>query len=418
MQDEIKPIEDKEKKQIVYMVPSTDFEEDEIDLWQLFLPLVKYKLQILLFLIVGIAIGVGWNWKKNQSNQGIDNRFIIGDLSRTTEVKKSFEAKLKFLELEKEVLYAKLMEAIDRIPDDKQVLRIVAAEYQYRLLDKPEATKTVILDKTELLNPNLMNTNPVDYTVFLIVERADTSELKKDLIKNYEDYIKLAASAESIKINRSKVLNALAQSDLKAKEQKTEDLKKASLLIKSNKENPQIDVLNYQIITNTNEAKKKMAEATNILNTYVDNVFFETNNSKIPLTVWNDFKKQFHNNIKDSDMVEYQQAEKIKVSFQAYLDMVLNIESYKAALHLSNDESKNIKTIKEILPKLKEDPAFAQPKAYKIVNKYSAVAVLVALFIGIVSVYLRLFFSKIKIEGGGFEKRKQEFIEALRFWKL
>ncbi len=46
-----------DNRSVVYMMPSQEIEEDTIDLWQLFLPLVKYKIQILLFLIVGTIIG-------------------------------------------------------------------------------------------------------------------------------------------------------------------------------------------------------------------------------------------------------------------------------------------------------------------------------------------------------------------------
>jgi len=47
-----------EDKQIVYMMPSQDFEEDEIDLLQLFLPLVKYKLQIMLVMAACVIISM------------------------------------------------------------------------------------------------------------------------------------------------------------------------------------------------------------------------------------------------------------------------------------------------------------------------------------------------------------------------
>ena len=43
-----------EEKRIVYVTPQQGFEEDELDLWQLFLPLVRYKLQILVVLSFGV----------------------------------------------------------------------------------------------------------------------------------------------------------------------------------------------------------------------------------------------------------------------------------------------------------------------------------------------------------------------------
>ncbi|MBU3914120.1 hypothetical protein KKA14_01165, partial [bacterium] len=43
-----------ENKSLIYMMTPQEMEEDTIDLWQLLLPLVKYKLQIFLFLIVGV----------------------------------------------------------------------------------------------------------------------------------------------------------------------------------------------------------------------------------------------------------------------------------------------------------------------------------------------------------------------------
>ena len=47
------------KNQIVYMMPQQDFEEDEIDLRQLFLPLLKYKTQIALCTLLGLLIIIG-----------------------------------------------------------------------------------------------------------------------------------------------------------------------------------------------------------------------------------------------------------------------------------------------------------------------------------------------------------------------
>jgi hypothetical protein len=46
------------KQQIIYMMPQHELEGDSIDLWQFFLPLVKYKVQILLFLLVGGFLGI------------------------------------------------------------------------------------------------------------------------------------------------------------------------------------------------------------------------------------------------------------------------------------------------------------------------------------------------------------------------
>ena len=72
----IQPIEP-EKSQIVYMMPQQEFEEDEIDLFQLLLPPLKYKLQILIFLIVGVLFGIAYLWYKAtiESAAIIEHRF-------------------------------------------------------------------------------------------------------------------------------------------------------------------------------------------------------------------------------------------------------------------------------------------------------------------------------------------------------
>ena len=47
-----------DKQQIVYMMPHGSLNEDEISIWKLILPLIEYKVQILLILILSIIAGV------------------------------------------------------------------------------------------------------------------------------------------------------------------------------------------------------------------------------------------------------------------------------------------------------------------------------------------------------------------------
>ena len=48
-----------DSQQVIYMMPHPESAEDEIDLWQLLLPFVRYKVQILIFLVLGIILGTG-----------------------------------------------------------------------------------------------------------------------------------------------------------------------------------------------------------------------------------------------------------------------------------------------------------------------------------------------------------------------
>jgi hypothetical protein len=52
------PTTHSDRQPVVYVMPPQQTHGDEIDLWQLFLPLLKYKVQIILFLLMGALVGI------------------------------------------------------------------------------------------------------------------------------------------------------------------------------------------------------------------------------------------------------------------------------------------------------------------------------------------------------------------------
>jgi hypothetical protein len=51
-----------DRQPVVYVMPPQEIDTNEISLWQLFLPLIKYKVQIILFLLLGTIVGIAIPW--------------------------------------------------------------------------------------------------------------------------------------------------------------------------------------------------------------------------------------------------------------------------------------------------------------------------------------------------------------------
>ncbi len=56
------PSDNSDRQPVVYVMPPQETDTDAIDYWQLFLPLIKYKVQILLFLLLGTIVGIAIPW--------------------------------------------------------------------------------------------------------------------------------------------------------------------------------------------------------------------------------------------------------------------------------------------------------------------------------------------------------------------
>jgi hypothetical protein len=56
------PSDNPDRQPVVYVMPPQEIDTDEIDFWQLFLPLIKYKVQIILFLLLGTIVGIAIPW--------------------------------------------------------------------------------------------------------------------------------------------------------------------------------------------------------------------------------------------------------------------------------------------------------------------------------------------------------------------
>jgi hypothetical protein len=51
-----------DRQSVVYVMPPQEIDANEINVWQLFLPLIKYKVQIILFLLLGTIVGIAIPW--------------------------------------------------------------------------------------------------------------------------------------------------------------------------------------------------------------------------------------------------------------------------------------------------------------------------------------------------------------------
>ena len=415
--NEIQPIA-AEKSQIVYMMPHQEFEEDEIDLFQLLLPPLRYKLQILIFLIFGIIIGIGVTWYKTtiQYTSELDEKYL------------GTQSEINFLEEKKQFALEDFFSSIQRIDGENQILKIVGAQYRFTNKNEPEKTRVIELDSyqdmanigtdTDASRKDTQKDTPKetdkDFEILLRTESVKTESLKQELNQSYKGYFELKDKLADLEYQKKANL---------AKTYVLVEEKQKSPLI-SEKENLNQQILdlrkNYlKIEDQTQISLKKVTEFKHELEyihkTLAENVFFETTQNEIPWKIWNDIKAQTNNGEKKRQKeiqeialeIEEINTEITQFSLIGYIyknNLKLPLDAFEwPALEAMGEQNKS------------------KPKVYTTTgigkSKILIISFIIALFIGIASVYIRAFLKKAG-EKGEFNPQKQELTKALKNWKL
>lgn len=424
--NEIQPVV-AEKSQIVYMMPHQEFEEDEIDLFQLLLPPLKYKVQILIFLIVGVIIGIGVTWYKTTIHytSALDEKYL------------ATRSEIKFLEEKKQFALEDFFSSIQRINGENQILKIVGAQYRFTNKNEPDKTRIFELDsyqdmanigeedsnenadedsnKDSKKTPKTTSANlDKDFEILLRTEKVKAESLKQELNQSYKTYFNLK--------DKQTDLGYQKKANLATTYVLIEEKRKSQLSNEKETFNRQILDLRKNYLKIENQIQESLTEVTDLKHeieyihkTLADNVFFNTTQNEIPWKIWNDIKSQTKNGEKK------QQKEIKEIAFEIE---EINTEITKFNL-IGYIYQNNLKLPLDAF----EWPALeaigerdkAKPKTYTTngtgKSKILIISFIIALFIGIASVYIRAFLKKAG-EKGEFNPQKQELTKALKSWKL
>jgi hypothetical protein len=390
---------DPQKQQLVYMMPQHDFDEDEIDLWQLFLPLIKYKVQILLFLIVGLGIGLGYpQYKRSQTRQ------------KTAAVKPNNESigiTLKQLTEELEIGKQDFFSLIDQTPAEGKQLLITGAEYQYTTKENPGKVQIIRLDTFRDLKKKKAATKINNaYDLILTIESRPTMELIKQLKNTYSELFEL--DRELLILDQKRKIGQInAYTKTHKKEAQSGD-------ITNEKRGSQSNLVGQSRLRQT----ALQARIQLLHDTLSDPVYFEFRHNKVPWTIWKDIKSQLKEEEEEEEEEEKHQ-NLIKTGAKTLKSKTAEISKYQMMDYLLTNNL-NLPAERFNWPSIAAVQSFRNPPlptAPINSKKVLLISIAIALFLGIFSVYLRIFAGNLS-RGDGFEKQKQELMKAFKHWKL
>ena len=408
------PIEAQGNNQIVYMVPNKGSEDDEIDFFQLLLPLLKYKVQILLFLIIGILFGIGILWYK----------ITIESVVESEKKHKSYQSVVANLQEKKRFMIEDFNSSINRIKSGSSILQIDGAQYRFSNKNNPEEVKTIDIDSYQSIGNKIekdtLNQNPSDsekdFEIILRIKRVNIDLLKQELKEAYTNYFVLNENLEGLEFHKKSNLTKTyvlieekqnyspnSQQKSEVLNKKIEELRKNLLKIEDKKQETTfyIKSLNHKI--------------NFIHQTLSDDIKFETSQTEIPLKIWNDIKAQAVDGAKE------QQEDILKIAFEIEV-LEKEITKFKLMAYIFEN---NLKIPLDAFdwPALKAfgETETGSAKVYPIMEigkkKILIISFILSLFIGILSVYIRVFFKRAG-DKEEFKSQKQEFTDAIKRWKL
>ena len=402
---------DEQKQQLVYMMPQQDFDEDEIDLWQLFLPLIKYKVQILLFLMVGLVTGLGYPLYKKfpPYSQTASVEPINTTLTQLTEelgiepINTTLTQLTEELELGKQDLFS----LIDQTSADGKQLLITGAEYQYTTKSNPEIIQIIKLDTFRDLKTTTTQTGTHD--LILTIESLPTTEMIKQLKKAYSEFFKLDQELlilkQKIKISQINIYT------------KTNGKEAPSIY----SENENGDFQTYLVGFPRLRYAILQSKIQSLHDTLSAPVYFEFKHNKVPWAIWKDIKAQLKEEEEEEDKEKKMHQNVIKKKAETLKSKTAEISKYQMMDYLITNNLK-LPVDRFNWPSVAAVQSFLSPPTMTTTAPISSKKVLliciaIALLLGIFSVYLRVFAGNLS-RREGFEKQRQEFMKAFKHWKL
>jgi hypothetical protein len=159
-------------------------------------------------------------------------------------------------------------------------------------------------------------------------------------------------------------------------------------------------------------------------------IYFKARGKRVPWRLWQNL-----NELSKINQIEENQVRKIHGTVLSFVSINEEIHKLQMMSYLSRKDinlPKNIPGWSSNIA-LAERKALAEKKASKKPtkiqsfdqklmanidsNRFILLSLVVTFFLGVFSVYIRIFVGKI-VKGSGFKQQRKELVEAIRFWKL
>ena len=401
------------KEKLEEATQNKKYSSDMIDLWQVILLLIKHKLQIFVFVMIGVVISSAIVWERERMSKATQ---LPEEINLKREYYTNVYEKLKY---QKDKKLKKIFKLLNKIQSNKPISEIVAAQYTYKSIDHPDEFKKFNLTNFKSFNPNFMRIGSSNYHVNLLVKKSNTSVLKEELKSIYTD---LSTKNQSIGRIHQKKIDAFITyvNDQKGNnDAETVDTKKLHKMFAASVRSD-LSKWNSEIVDLEKAITDKVTKASKVLYSLSEQSYIDVNEDFIPLSVWMDLSNQVHRGRKFTSRQGYQIASEIALEGNAYLETVDSISRYFALKNIfnSNDRMSN-ELVAFIELELKSNKVFIEkpePPRYsnKVVYLFFTMCMLI---VGSLSVFVRVYLESQK-GNGKFVARKAELSSALRFWKI
>lgn len=389
-----------EEKQVVYISPTEDIDENEIKFWDLFLPLFKYKLQLILFVVLGITFGFYLNLIR-QKDKSIPTSNVTNQIE-------FFYEQIKSKERQENHTLKKIINLVDNIEGNRKVLEVVSLEYRYETIDQLEKIKIIEFSDISWLD---LNTKPFinfESNSFITVRHSTTLILKNKLKKAFTDYSELKKEMfelENIRLEKT--------------------LDNPSNL---NKTDNNIDIKIAELERGINELAGLISY---LMFSLSEGLFIELEQAKLPLSLWSDLSFQYNasklvggiRRIKDINRRPgYQRIKNIRFNFNEYINIVkqqIDLSHFTLCLEKVRDFGEAINALeayesgKTLILKKK----LRESNVLKTNLKHLIIYGLIGAMFGVLTIYARVFW--VNAAKSPFNNKKiDEIIDALKYWKI
>jgi len=362
--------------------------------------LIKYKVQILLFILTGLIIGLGYPWY--QSRKKITFTISQSKTDYSPEIKSAIDKG-------KQVRFD-LFSTIDQIENNIQLLEVTAAEYRHTSEEKFD-NLSIKIEAFEDFNPNYIQKDEGDiknsdssFLLFYTTQPSSTAKLKIALKNNYRV---LAKADEQIGMIELEIKKGLVKKHIN---QGVNSAKSST--------QPHFAEVQNRLAEQKHQRSYTLFNIRLLQFSLTDPIYLYTRQKQIPWNIWNDLVRQKRADKNEDQIPEVQLIKKIK----GIEKIIEQIEKEKNKLKMMNYLVLNEVNLDRTVFNWPSVIALADanrppPQPSIISRKILLISLIISLFLGVFSVYSRMFLRNMR-KNEDFEKTKHELKEAVRFWKL
>lgn len=269
--------DENKKEQPILMVNPKDFDEGEIELWQLLLNLLKYKVQLILVILAGLVLGIGLSWNEFKSQKTVPTE-IEDQIEYFTDLSGKYKTQA-------DRYFSKIINLLQEFDKDQTIVEVVSLEYQYSTVDDPDSPRIIEFSNMDWLNPAVRTSPDFNSNTYLTIKQNQVEDLVnrvKNITKDQYDI-----DIEIGKLNTLQFIKRVLKLD-----NDSEAYKNSVNGISKN--NAAIDINKYrETLTKTYEDLE--GKKSFLLFSLSQNIDFSITQMKVPLMFWEDIATQMHN---------------------------------------------------------------------------------------------------------------------------